>query len=123
MHKQFFGFVQGCPPSPFLFSIVMTTFTHDASSNVEWPHPPEAQHEDWIGINELIYADDALIVSVTAANAEAYMKCISAAGANYGLAFNWKNWKCSLCAARRRSRNQTGQVSRKQIISYIWEDC
>ena len=34
-HKQAFGISQGCPLSPFLFSMLLTVLLHDASDNAQ----------------------------------------------------------------------------------------
>ena len=56
---------------------------------MNWPHPAHDQ-DDWKNISELVYADDTLVVSCTGEHAQSYMNSISAAGANYGLSFNWQ---------------------------------
>ena len=49
---------------------------------------PQIKHPDMI--NELLYADDTLVISLDDARIQGYMKCIVQAGANYGLLFNWR---------------------------------
>ena len=39
--------------------------------------------------NELLYADDTLIVDTDRDNVQQYMEAIADAGSNYGLSFNW----------------------------------
>ena len=40
-------------------------------------------------MNDLVYADDALVVAVEQERAELHMNCIARAGSNYALTFNW----------------------------------
>ena len=40
-------------------------------------------------VDELVYADDTLIVASAPGHAEQYMQAVARAGANYGLIFNW----------------------------------
>ena len=70
---QHFGISQGCPLSPFLFSIVMTVFLFHASAKLEMEVETRQP-------------------CVLPYRAETHMRCIEAMGMNYGLRLNWK--KC-----------------------------
>ena len=78
---QAVGICQGCPLSPFLFSIVMTVLIYDAKGGTD-------RINTALLIDELMYADDTLVVSVDALQAESFMRKIQDAGKNYGLSFN-----------------------------------
>jgi hypothetical protein len=41
-------------------------------------------------VTDILYADDTLIVDVESTRAQQFMTYIGRAGANYGLAFNWR---------------------------------
>ena len=84
-HPQCFGISQGCPLSPFLFSIVMTLLIQDAKAAFLSRRDPARTGE----ISELMYADDTLILAVNNEDAEIYMQCIEQAGRMYGLQLNW----------------------------------
>ena len=86
-HHQHYGICQGCPLSPFLFVMVMTVLMHDAKQLLR-AHPAYTPHGGQ-QIEELLYADDTLLIHSDPAVVKAYMDCVSSAGANYGLQFNW----------------------------------
>ena len=78
--EQRAGICQGCPLPPFLFAMVMTVLLRDARVTLG----------DRMGdTEELVYADDTLIVATSTERAQEYMTAIAAAGTNYGLKFNW----------------------------------
>ena len=83
----------------------MTVLVHDAKQ--------ETNMQSGLLVDDLIYADDTLIVSVDEASADTYMRCIGKAGANYGLNFNWKK----LELLRERCQATTLQPDGSEIIS------
>ena len=89
---QHFGISQGCPLSPFLVSIVMTVLLFDASA--KFAMEVETRQPCVLPVNELVYADDTLVVATDPCRAETHMRCIEAMGMNYGLRLNWK--KCEV---------------------------
>ena len=86
-HTQNFGISQGCPLSPFLFVIMMTVLLHDAKHKLV--HDMGINLSNSSFVNELVYADDTLLLDVEADTLHAFMHCIGEAGAQYGLVFNW----------------------------------
>ena len=84
---QHFGICQGCPLSPFLFGMLMTVLIKDAKQMLE---QSGVKLSTEVAVNEILYADDTLLIDVDAQVVEQYMQCVAAAGNNYGLAFNWK---------------------------------
>ena len=85
IHRQHFSISQGGPLSPFFFSILMTVLLFDTSAEM---HCVPRSSSD-IAVDELVYADDPMVVAVDASRAETYMSCIASAGMDYGLCFNW----------------------------------
>ena len=86
-HDQHNGISQGCPLSPFLFVIIMTTLLHDAKQKLCVGQGFKLS--DRFVAHEPVYADDTLLIDVTGNTFELFMKAIGEAGAEYGLAFNW----------------------------------
>ena len=66
----------------------MSILMHDAKQQLR-AHPSyHAQAE--IEIEELLYADDTLLIHSDPEVVQLYMDCVRAAGLNYGLELNWK---------------------------------
>ena len=81
-HRQHNGIAQGCPLSPFLFSIVMTVLLHDAKGGLA-----QSALSD---LSELVYADNTLLAGVSEESLQTFMTAIGDIGAEYVLSFMWK---------------------------------
>ena len=122
-HPQCFGISQGCPLSPFLFSIVMTMLIQDAMATFLSRRDPARTGE----ISELMYADDTLILATNNEDAEIYMQCIEQAGRMYGLQLNWNKLEVLpvRCEARVRTPNGELVVSKESLVylgSYLCDN-
>ena len=71
MHPQKAGICQGCPLSPFLFVILMTILISDAKQELR---DQVGIGELPFGIEELLYADDTLLIDTDGQRASEYMR-------------------------------------------------
>ena len=86
-HRQHSGISQGCPLSPYLFVIVMTMLMKDARDRLTGELGVTLTPD--MLTNDLLYADDMLLMDVSGNTVQQYMNCVGAVGAEYGLQFNW----------------------------------
>ena len=84
--KQETGIRQGCPLSPYLFLIVMTVLFHDIHDS---DHLNTIRHrQDNCNFDEIMYADDTILVSKDTRTLNKMLKEIEEAGEMYGLRLN-----------------------------------
>ena len=85
-HTQAAGISQGCPLSPFLFVCLMTVLMHDAKNELA---NQGVQLNGHCFVNDLVYADDTLLVDVDDEVLGKFMNSVGTIGQEYGLQFNW----------------------------------
>ena len=64
----------------------MTVLLSDANNMI----PRNETGNDPSLVNELVYADDTLVVAIEGDRANEIMRCIMHVGTEYGLSLNWK---------------------------------
>ena len=82
-HDQYFGISQGCPLCPFVFSILLTVLLHDAAGLQASQRGSLGKLSPEPCVNELVYADDTMVLAISGARAELCMNSIAEAGAIY----------------------------------------
>ena len=84
IHQQHAGIAQGCPLSPFLFIIVQSVMFEDIYNQVQLD-----ADAPYIVTNEILYADDTVLLSSSPTNCQRLLDEVVSEGAKYGLELNW----------------------------------
>jgi hypothetical protein len=106
--KQNTGIRQGCPLSPYLFIVLMTTMFHDIHTEVGEQIWTTAAQD--IGTTELLYADDTLLISSNAKATNQLLKTIIKHSERYGMRLN--KGKCEYFAINCKPK------TKKDIIEF-----
>ena len=86
LHSQAFGISQGCPLSPFLFVIVMTVLMVDVRARFQEEYGDVLSQN--LPVHTLLYADDILLMDVSAQSLEKFMMLVVEFGKEYRLELN-----------------------------------
>ena len=110
--RQRNGISQGCPLSPFLFSIVMTVILHDARASLGGQSTQK--------LTELVYADDTLLIGSDDVSLQTIMMTIGQVGSEYGLSYNWKKLEALPVRTSAEIRKPDGSlVATKPSMLYL----
>jgi len=86
------GIRQGCPLSPYLFLIVMTTLFHDVHQKLD--HKLSRKRVPGADFDEVTYADDTICITRSISTMNDFIKQIEDEGIKYGMRLN--KTKCEL---------------------------
>ena len=100
--EQKTGIRQGCPLSPYLFTLLMTALFRDVHEEVGEKCWTTAAQE--AGPTELLYADDTLLVGSKAKPLNLLLKTIEKHSKRYGMTLNKK--KCEYFAINPKNKDK-----------------
>ena len=98
--------------------MVMTVLMHDAKRALR--ENPAYTTNGEFEVEELLYADDTLLIHSDAEIVRVYMDCVKKAGSNYGLAFNWKKLENMPVRCHAEFFSPDGEeIQRKDSFKYL----
>ena len=118
IHAQHFGISQGCPLSPFLFSILMTILMHDATAKMQQDF--NIQLPPSLVCHAILYADDTLLLGINEEHLQKFMDCIAQLGSSYGLSLNWSKVESMPIQCECQIVDPSGnKIASKSVLKYL----
>ena len=115
---QHTGIRQGCPLSPYLFLIVMTTMFEDIHSSID--SVLEKHRSPGADFDEVTYADDTICFSTDTKAINLFIKAIEEEGFRYGLKLNKQ--KCELITTHQQANihfKDNTKVPKVRLATYL----
>ena len=111
------GISQGCPLSPFLFGILMSALMTDAQAQLSTCSQAALSNGY---LEDILYADDTLIIGRVGAHVKEYMKAIEQCGHECGLKIHWGKVQLVKVRTNEELTGPDGQIlSDKQSMIYL----
>ena len=101
------GICQGCPLSPYLFSIVMTVLMHDAHSLVSAECRASVSSKT---LSDILYADDTLIMGRNKQHVEELAVAVETVGVRFGMKLHWGKTQAISIGTAERLQTPDGQI-------------
>ena len=89
--RQETGIRQGCPLSPYLFTIVMSVLFWDVKKERELSRKLRENRVPGASFDEVLYADDTILISTDTRAINEFLKEIETQGENIGMTLNKEN--------------------------------
>jgi len=102
--KQETGIRQGCPLSPYLFTIVMSVLFWDVKQNVDLKRELEESRIPGATFDELLYADDTILISTNPKAINKFIKEIEIQGELIGMKLNTEKTEIIVLGKNKKKR-------------------
>ena len=119
-YKQETGIRQGCPLSPYLFLIVMTTMFHDIHFSDRVGANLIRNRVAGMNFDEILYADDTICISEDTRTMYKLLAAIEEEETKYGLKLNKAKCEAVLTSHTANVHFANGEpVKRKEEVKYL----
>jgi len=115
--RQLSGISQGCPLSPFLFTMLMTVVMRDAVHML----PPASQDRFANGaLDVILYADDTLLLGLSEGPLQEFLNAVSEVGGRFGMELHWSKFQLLQVNVACKLHAPSGEdIPRSELLSYL----